>query len=188
MRIPCTALFVLLAAWAAAFAAQDPSPEDRRPVVVFLVRHAETAADTRTSSDPDLSEAGSSRAAALARLLGHVGATHLYSSEYQRTQATLAPLAEAVGHEVEVVPAGKSRSQVEALRALPAGAVAVVAGHSNTVPQLVRLLGGELEGLGPNGAMDHGSYDRVIQVILSPGEGAGVHTLDLRYGEGSGAR
>ncbi|MFY0534577.1 histidine phosphatase family protein [Nannocystis pusilla] len=72
------------------------------------MRHGEKAADD--PSDPSLSPAGEARAKALAELLGHAGVTHLFASEYRRTQATLRPLADAAGLQITVLPAAARRS------------------------------------------------------------------------------
>jgi phosphohistidine phosphatase SixA len=147
MKLPRTllvplALLLLVLSISPRSGAEQGQPAPQKPVAVFLLRHAETAAPTGGGGDPELSEPGKARAQQLARLLGKAGVTHLFASEYARTQATLAPLAGALGLKVETVPAGESARQVAALRALPPGSVAVVAGHSNTVPALVEALGG----------------------------------------------
>lgn len=175
-----------LAAHALRPAAQDAAPGAARgPVTVLVLRHAEKDASDPGDANPGLSEAGRARAEALARLLGEARVTHLYASEYRRTQETVAPLAERVGREVEVVSA-RGPAQVEALRALPPGSVAVVAGHSNTVPALVRALGGgELEGLVPSAygpILAEESYDRLFLVVLARGGEPGA-ALELRYGD-----
>ena len=166
--------------------AQEAQPAPRKPVAVFLLRHAETAAPTGAGADPKLSEQGEERAQDLARLLGKAGVTHLYASEYARAQATLAPLAGALGLAVETVPAAERERQVDLLRGLPPGSVAVVAGHSNTVPALARGLGGELRELveqpGQAPAFEHGSYDRLVLLTL-PGDGGAPQTIELRYGD-----
>ena len=166
--------------------AQEEKSAPRKPVAVFLLRHAEAAAPTGGGADPELSEQGEERARALARLLGKAGVTHLYATEYARAQATLAPLAGALGLAVETVPAAEGGRQVDLLRGLPPGSVAVVAGHSNTVPALARGLGGELRELveqpGQAPAFDHGSYDRLVLLTL-PGDGATPQTIELRYGD-----
>jgi phosphohistidine phosphatase SixA len=164
-------------------------PEDlqpARPITVFLLRHAETAASTQSERDPPLSEAGAARAAALARLLGQAGVTHLFASEYQRTQATLAPLAEVAGRSVEVVPAADEAQFAGMLRGLAPGSVAVVAGHSNTVPALVLSLGGEVRGARAEPsppALAHDSYDRLFQVTLAADPGALPGCIELCYGD-----
>ncbi|MFN0243831.1 MAG: histidine phosphatase family protein [Planctomycetota bacterium] len=149
---------------------------------VVLVRHAEKdpAGDPR---DPSLSEAGRGRAAALAHALSRAGVTHLLATEYHRTQETLAPLALKTGLTVQAIPAASVDAWTKALDALPAGSVAVVAGHSNTVPALAQALGGTLAGLtsttrGPQLREDE--FDRLI-VITQPGSGCATTTLELSY-------
>ena len=186
---PLLALFLALAASGALIWGQsgDPRPSPpQKPVTVFLVRHAETAESTRTSRDPELSELGLERAQSLSRLLGHAGVTHLYSSEFRRTAATLGPLAEDLGLEVQSIAAADRAATLEALAGLPPGSVAVVAGHSNTVPALVEALGGQLADLAEDPRhgklLDHDSYDRLAQVILPAEAGTAVQTIELRYG------
>jgi len=160
-----------------------PAPEP--PVSVFLLRHAETEASTQTERDPALSDEGEARARALAKLLAKAGVTHLFSSERERTRATLAPLAEATGIEVQAVPAGDPGAQVEKLRALAPGSVAVVAGHSNTIPGLVAALGGTMDDLVDlpryGEAIYHESYDRLVLVTLAVGGASAAKTIELRY-------
>lgn len=177
----------LLALVAVVAASLAPVPAaDAAGVTVILVRHAETAGDTSSGgTDPGLSEAGRARAAALARVLEDAGVTHVYASEFVRTQATVAPLASGVRAEVTLIPARELDAQVAALRALPAGAVAVVAGHSNTIPALVERLGGRMTGLEASerhGALiPHDEYDRLVVVLLESGRDA-APTVELRYG------
>ena len=160
-----------------------------RPVAssrtVILLRHAEKGSDDRR--DPSLSEAGEARARALARLLSKAGVTQLFASEYKRTQATLAPLAAALDVPVVAHPASDSAGLVRRLRALPPGSVAVVAGHSNTVPELAAALGAALPALSetPRGAMlAEEEYDRlfVLSFLATPAPGAPA-LLELRYGD-----
>ena len=157
------------------------------PVTVFALRHAETLESTKTARDPELSHDGKVRAATLASLLEHAGVTHLFSSPYVRTKTTLAPLAEVLKLEVKVIDPKKTDSYVAALAALPPGSVAVVAGHSNTVPGLVIALGGEATDLeshpsyGP--MLAHDSHNRLFQITLPGVDGAAVSTIELRYGE-----
>jgi len=175
---------------AAAFSSDiDPVPmpsQEAGASVVIFVRHAETVTSTSTTRDPVLSVQGEARAEALARLLANSKVSHLFASEYKRTQATLAPLGSARALNVSVHPARKADELVSALRGLPAGSVAVVAGHSNTVPQLVTALGGQPENLVEHPT--HGKmlgetqYDRLF-VVPGPTFGASpAPTIELRYG------
>ena len=164
-------------------AQEDAAPALPRTVV--LVRHAETAASTMRERDPALSEAGEARAEALARLLARTEAALLLASPYARTQATLAPLAAALGGEVRTLPPDQPEAYVEAVRKLPPGAVAVVAGHSNTLPLLGEALGAPLPGLEEDARLGrviaHDAYDRLFVVTLPESGAPGV--LELRYGD-----
>ncbi|MBK7643729.1 MAG: histidine phosphatase family protein [Planctomycetes bacterium] len=180
--------FVLVLAVLALFGAlraQDPTlpAAPARGSTVILVRHAEKdpKGDAR---DPGLSEEGLARAQALARLLAPAQPSHLYASEYHRTQATLEPLAHALGLEVEVEPAGKPAELLRKLRAQPEGSVSVVAGHSNSVPALVEALGGKLERL-EKGQLAESEYGRLFVLTLPPAAASGASattTLELAYG------
>lgn len=143
-------------------------------MVVFLVRHAEKVEDG--SKDPPLTAAGRARAARLARMLGDAGLTGVYSTDYRRTRETAAPAAASAGLEVRIYDPSKPEALAARLRAR-AGRYLVV-GHSNTVPGLVRALGGD-----PGPAMSEAEYDRLYVVLIGP---AGVTTLRLRYGAASG--
>jgi len=166
----------------AARALQDVRPDDaglleklRYPKTVVLVRHAEKGTDD--PRDPNLTEAGVVRAEALARTLQGAGVTHLFASEYRRTQETLAPLALLAGVQVRIVPARDPRAVASAVRELPRGSVVVVAGHSNTVPALVADLGG-----GEPRELAESDYDR-LYVVTMWGDERKSSVLELRYGD-----
>jgi len=114
---------------------------------VFLVRHAEKVdpADPEfagaSPDDPPLSASGVARAEELARTLGRVGITTIYSSPYERTRATVRPLAARLGLEITEHPAADVAELAERIRAANRGGVVVIAGHSNTVPALIEALG-----------------------------------------------
>ena len=190
MRAPGLALVllsVLLVSSHGFGALADPPAALGKGVTVVLVRHAETSASTRSGGDPELSDAGRERAEALAKLLSKAGVTHLFSSEYRRTRETLAPLAKKIGQAVAEIPARESDRQVAALAELPAGSVAVVAGHSNTVPTLLAALGGRARELHEHErygkVLGHEEYDRLFLVLRGPDAEAEMQTLELRYGD-----
>ncbi len=182
---PRQAAWVLLVALLGLAFAVEPLAAAQEARLVFFVRHAEKAKDD--PKDPTLSEAGKHRAKALAKLLSPAGVTHLFSNQYRRTRQTLEPLAEETGIEVQVIPAGDPEAQEKALRALPPGSVAVVVGHSNTVPALVESIGGAMQHVKDteDGRMfEEDDYHRMFLVILPPGMPAvKVQTLELRYGD-----
>lgn len=107
---------------------------------IILVRHAEK--DTTPGvEDPVLTEAGVTRALRLAVMLKDAGVDTIYSSEFRRTKATVAPLSAKIGISTEVVAAGDMSGLVERLKALHGGETVVVSGHSNTLPAIMRALG-----------------------------------------------
>jgi len=165
-------------------APSTPPPADS--VLLFAVRHAEKE---RGIPDPGLTRAGRERADALAHcLLEWLGGTELaalFNSYYRRCRETVAPLARALGCEPTVIEAADPHRQLTALRTLPGGSAAVLCGHANTVPALLRALGAELEGL-LFGMIPEACYDRVFRVLYPAGEHSDFSktTLEvLRYGE-----
>ncbi len=131
---------------------------------VILVRHAERAdskpgAAPAMASDPDLSDAGRARAAALAATLKDASIAAIISTEYKRTQQTAAPLAKALGLPVTAIKASEHANVVKAVRAA-AGNVLVV-GHSNTIPDIIKALGAP-----PPEAIGDDEYDNLYVVTL----------------------
>lgn len=108
----------------------------------YFVRHAEKTAD---KTDPPLSEQGRQRAGQLAKLLADSNVAAIYSTPYQRTQQTAQPLAEQMGIGVTTYAASAAEDLVELLQQRQQNSLIV--GHSNTIPALVRLAGGNAEDL-----------------------------------------
>lgn len=107
--------------------------------LLILVRHAEQLRDA--GDDPPLAEHGERRAAQLAALLADVDLTGIYTSELARARQTAAPLADRLGLAPVVVPHDDLAGVVDRVRReQPTGRVLIV-GHSNTVPELLALLG-----------------------------------------------
>jgi phosphohistidine phosphatase SixA len=183
MKCLAAVLLALASLFTVGFSAAPRASEDAAPRTVILVRHAEKDAAPADPRDPSLSEAGVQRAQELARLLGASGATHVYTSELKRTQETVATLAARLGLKSEAVPAAKSELVVAQLDALPAGSLAIVCGHSNTVPRVAELLGVEIDGLEEvrgQRMLHDDAYDRVF-VITRPASGP-ASCVELGYG------
>lgn len=116
-----------------------------QPAMVVLVRHAEKA--SAPGPDPDLSEAGLARAAALVSALSDASVSSIITTQFQRTRATAAQLAKMLGLTPITVAAGSelaahAQATAKAVRARPAGEVVLVVGHSNTIPAIIGALGG----------------------------------------------
>jgi 2,3-bisphosphoglycerate-dependent phosphoglycerate mutase len=136
--------------------------------VVVLVRHGEKVDD---SVDAQLSEKGKARALALAALLKDAGIDAVYSTDFTRTRETARPTAEGISKPVEIYNTDDLEGFAKRLR--ERGGRALVVGHSNTTPELVRLLGGDA---GP--PIDDAEYDRLYLLVLSP---SGTTTTILRF-------
>ena len=159
-RLFLFALAFCLATGPAASAADD--------FKLYLVRHAEKQSDG--GRDPALTEGGKQRAVYLAAWLKDKGIDDIYSSNYRRTAATAQPLATELGHGVKVYDPGNQASLVKKL--LDRRDNALVVGHSNTIPELARVLCDcEIAD------MDEAEYDRLIIVTVNSGH-ASIETLN----------
>lgn len=139
----------------------------------IIVRHAEKLADA--GSDPDLSPSGHRRAAALTEIVARAGVAAAFASEYQRTRATVAPTASALGVPLHVVSARDPDALAARIRSEFRGRVVLVAAHSNTVPAIIAALGGP-----PLPDLDEGAYDDLF-VLSWSGDGDNARLLHLRY-------
>ena len=111
---------------------------------ILLVRHAEKVSN---APDAGLSDLGKERAERLARVLADAGISAIYTSEVQRTQQTVAPLAKRLKIEPTVIAAKDMDGLVKRLQAVPDGAVVLVVGHSNTLPIIIeKFLGKQQAG------------------------------------------
>jgi broad specificity phosphatase PhoE len=145
------------------------------PGVVFLVRHAERAdagmaAAKMAGADPELSDAGKARAAALAALLKDAKITAIFTTQYKRTRDTAQPLATATGVAAATIDSKDTAALIDRLKA-SAGNVLVV-GHSNTVPEIIKALG-----IGEPVEIAEDQFDNLFVVI----RGASPALLRLHY-------
>jgi phosphohistidine phosphatase SixA len=114
-----------------------PAVSGENPLVVFLVRHGEKV---DTSDDAALSAAGRQRAADLDRTLRSAEIEYVHSSDFTRCRETAEPTASMLGLEVE--PYDPLDLPALAIELRKTGGRHLVVGHSNTTPQLVRVLCG----------------------------------------------
>jgi phosphohistidine phosphatase SixA len=130
-----------------------PSQDDFKATTVFLVRHAEKADAPR--EDPPLLETGTARAQLLARILGKSGIKAIYTSQYLRTKATGEPLAKQLGIasvaiSLKTTAANPRQIRPESIQEIVEkiyqrpGENALVIGHSNSVPDVIKALGGDV--------------------------------------------
>jgi phosphohistidine phosphatase SixA len=131
-------------------AAVFPPENEPKVTTVYLVRHAEKAAEP--AADPPLLESGIKRAEELARKLGKAGIKTIYTSQYLRTQQTAEPLAKQLGIAATVIPVKMSATNPRELSPeyltemaervySNSGGIVLIVGHSNTVPEIIKALG-----------------------------------------------
>jgi broad specificity phosphatase PhoE len=145
----------LLRNLALAVATLLPCAAMAEPDMIYLVRHGEKAAD---GNDPSLTPQGRQRAQNIATMLHRAGIQAIFSSATVRTLETAKPLSASLSLPVQQYDAGRPEALVAKVKALQ-GPVLVV-GHSNTLPQLVRLFGGA-----PGTEIGDNEYDRVYQLV-----------------------
>ena len=135
---------------------------------LVIVRHAEKA--TNDPKDPDLSPAGQARAEVLARILKSGGLTSIFTTEFKRTQETAAPTSKSTGVAPVIVPARDTAALASKLHQLKGNALVV--GHLDTIPDLLKALG-----IGPPVEIPDNDYDEIFVVGL----GAKPQLLRLHY-------
>ncbi|HSH38351.1 MAG TPA: phosphoglycerate mutase family protein [Chthoniobacterales bacterium] len=134
MRLPLVLVALTIAVASAQLATAEP--------IIFLARHAEKSDAPRgDAKNPELSAQGRARAALLGRMLKDAGIGAVFATEYARTQQTAEEISRTTGARVSVVPAKDAAALLDQLRTLESNAVVV--GHSNTIPELIKGLGVE---------------------------------------------
>ena len=135
-------------------------------MTVVLIRHAERHA----SGSDTLSPAGAKRAALLVRMFREAGVSAIFTSEFKRTKDTAAPLAQALTITAQQIAANAATARTQLLGA---GPLALVVGHSDTVPALIAALGG------PSGIeIKELEFDRMFVLTVAQGP---VSLLAFRY-------
>lgn len=174
--LPSVAMIAILGAlslstYSRAAAQDNPTT----PMTVILVRHAEKAVVPPENKDPDISMEGEKRAAELAKMFGDAGIGAIFVSQYKRTQQTVKPLADKLGIAPTPIEAQKTPELIKQIRAQKAGQVVFVAGHNNTVPEVIAALGGPKLPIIPET-----QYDNLY--ILTVNSDGSAKLLKLKYG------
>jgi broad specificity phosphatase PhoE len=133
------------------------APASKDNYTLYLVRHAEKQADG--SRDPELTEAGTHRAENLAGWFEDKDIRDVWSSDYKRTRDTAKPTLSKLGLKLKIYDAHDLPALSETL--LSNQNNALIVGHSNTTPELARLLCDcDIDD------MDDLEYDRIIVVSI----------------------
>jgi phosphohistidine phosphatase SixA len=138
---------------------------------IYLVRHAEKQVQDPNvmmlPNDVELSEAGHSRARVLADSLRNKPVNAIFATTIRRTQQTVEPTAAAKGLTVKQYAA--TQPSADALLdslVLIKGKAFVIAGHSNTIPAMVRHLGLPCSF---TGSIPDNDYDNLFIVTIKNG-------------------
>lgn len=156
MRIHILLLLVLCGC-----AGSTSAPETDDGYTLYLVRHAEKQSDG--SKDPALTGMGRHRSELLSRWFLDKGIKDIWSSDYKRTRDTAGPLLSRLDLSVMLYDPRNLSELAEMLQARRSNAVVV--GHSNTTPELARLICACVIS-----DMDESEYDRLIVITNTDGE------------------
>ena len=155
-----------------------------KPITVFLIRHAEREQEPR--QDPPLSKEGIARSQSLAQLLSSAGIKAIFTSQYNRTKQTAEPLAAKLG--LTITPfslklnpsnprqiAEESTAEVTNKILEHAGQNVLVVGHSNSIPDVIKMLGGDIVP-----TIDEQKFDDLfIVTVYAKGK---AKVVQLKYG------
>lgn len=146
-----------------------------KTTTIIVVRHAEkevVTGDAMMKSDPPLSAEGKTRAENLVSALKEFNPVAVFSTNYERTKATVSPLSKKIGVEIQMYDPRNQQAFAEKLKTME-GSTIVVAGHSNSAPGLVNLL------IGDNAKyanLDESVYNKIFIVRITDG----VPTVEIR--------
>lgn len=129
MRYAFCALALLVLALPA-YQGDVHASESRGIFTIYLVRHAEKVSDSANPDNPGLSSCGELRSQALAVMLSEIDLNEIYSTGYQRTLNTAAPIAASKQLKVEAYDPTKLEEFARLLRSRKQDVLVV--GHSNT--------------------------------------------------------
>jgi broad specificity phosphatase PhoE len=145
---------------------------------VVIVRHAEK--DVTGGTDPPLSVAGTARAAALSHVVESVGVEVIFATEFQRTQASVAPTAAYLGITATVLSKADVEGLVRSITSEHKGKTVLVAGHSDSVPAILQALG-----ISAPPAIAEGVFDNLFVVHVLNSYPRRAKLTHLKYGNPS---
>jgi broad specificity phosphatase PhoE len=142
-----------------------------QPTTILLVRHAEKV---EPGDNVPLTLAGELRAKQLAHVAGDAGIKAIYTTDWKRTKATVAPLATCLA--LKPIDYSEAKQLVDKLNAEHAGQTVLVVSHHQTIQEIIDALAG------PGSSRDRDSaYDSLTVLChYAPGK---VSILRLKYGQ-----
>jgi len=177
-------LLILMVSATVMFSQPAVAQDEFKPITVYLIRHAEREQEPK--QDPPLSKDGVARSTALARLLSSAGIKAILTSQYTRTKQTAEPLATKLGLTVtpftlKISPsnprqiAAESTAEVTNKILERSGESVLVIGHSNSIPDVIKMLGGDVVP-----TIDERKFDDLfIVTVYAKGK---AKVVQLKYG------
>ena len=177
-------LLILMVFATVMFSQPAVAQDEFKPITVYLIRHAEREQEPK--QDPPLSKDGVARSQALARLLGSAGIKAILTSQYTRTKQTAEPIATKLGLTVtqftlKINPsntrqiAAESTAEVTNKILERSGESVLVIGHSNSIPDVIKMLGGDVVP-----TIDERKFDDLfIVTVYAKGK---AKVVQLKYG------
>ncbi|NNE77112.1 MAG: histidine phosphatase family protein [Pricia sp.] len=107
----------------------------------YFIRHAEKDRLDPENIDPELTQQGLGRAMHWAEILEEVDLDAIFTTDYQRTEMTAAPI--SVKKDITVQYYNPQEINIEQFKADNLGKNVLIVGHSNTTPELVNLMIGD---------------------------------------------
>lgn len=148
-----------------------PGLADEKQSVFILIRHAEKES---SGDNPALNAEGQQRANRLVDLLKNIELQQVMSTDYNRTQSTVAPLAKAKSLTVQSYDPSMQNDLFTDISVFKKNNVVVV-GHSNTIPGLANFLIGKPVFKD----FEESDYDQII--IISAQQPGKASYLSLNY-------
>jgi broad specificity phosphatase PhoE len=107
----------------------------------YLIRHAEKDRSNPENPDPELNQRGLGRAMHWAEILDDVPLDAIYSTDYERTRMTAAPV--SIKQDITVKYYDPANLDMDTFMSETLGRKVLIVGHSNTTPEMVNRLIGE---------------------------------------------
>jgi len=145
-------ILIALAMSLAVFCQTAFAQEEFKPITVFVVRHAEK--EDEPKQDPPLKKQGVARSQELARILGGANIKAIYTSQFARTKLTAEPLVAKTGLTITSLTLKPNPSNLRLIAEESTtdlinkilqrlGESILVIGHSNWIPDVIKMLGGD---------------------------------------------
>jgi len=149
----------------------DSETQGLGPVIstFYFIRHAEKDRSDSENPNPKLNQEGIERAIRWERIFSEISINSVYSSDFERTKMTAAPM--AVVKDLVVKTYDPAILDIDIFKYENLGANVLVVGHSNTIPNFVNKM------IGKNRYTDMDDYDNssLFIVRIIDGKATDIH-------------